>query len=238
MNIIIFDLDGTVFQSEEVIHNAQAFAILRNLIKTKNKGFLSIFSSSFKEKTIYSEKKAFLLENSERLKENLTEEELKSILDKLEININDFFKIYYKNPWSNLQKGELKTYSDALELFKKLDKHDIKIAISNSGKNATQAKLESTGLENFFDYVDVTYTKEEGKPSTHMFKKVLAFLKSKDMIPENSKIIFVGDQENDLLFAENSREIYPNIENVLIKRKGSKVKSKPDRVILSLEKLI
>ena len=132
----------------------------------------------------------------------------------------------------------MKVYPDALELFKKLNSNDIKIAISNSGKNATQAKIEATGLEHFFDYVDVAYTKEEGKPSTHMFKKALAFLKSRNLILENQEIVFVGDQENDLLFAENSRELHSNIKNVLIRRKDSKVKSKPDREISNLVELI
>lgn len=235
MRIIIFDLDGTIFQSEEVIQKAQAFAILRNLIKTAN---FSLFSKLFKSKKTYSEKKEFIEKEILNFEDELKENELIYVLDKLEISLNDFFKIYYKNPWNNIKKGKLEVYPDALALFKKLNSKDIKIAITNSGKNATQAKLEATGLEHFFDYVDVAYTKEEGKPNTYMFKNVLSFLKSRNLLLENQGIIFVGDQENDILFAENSKKIYSNIENILIRRKNSKVKSKPDREISNLEELI
>ena len=235
MRIIIFDLDGTIFQSEEVIQKAQAFAILRNLIKTGN---FSFFSNLFKSKKTYSEKKEFIEKEIANFEDELKEKELKFLLDKLDISLNDFFNIYYKNPWNNIKEGELKVYPDALALFRKLDSNDIKIAISNSGKNATQAKLGATGLEHFFDYVDVAYTKEEGKPSAYMFKKALAFLKSRNLILDNQEIIFVGDQENDLLFAENSREFHSSIKNVLIRRKDSKVKSKPDREISNLVELI
>ncbi|MBN1175699.1 HAD family hydrolase [Candidatus Woesearchaeota archaeon] len=168
---------------------------------------------------------------------NLEEHGLKGAVEQY-MSLNDFFTGPYKtfDPFEAVKSGQMSVFEDALRFTRS---GVPTIAISNSSEQATKNKLKALGIDDEFVGIHAAFLKNEAKPNIYLAEKAIKELDDMGWYNTNQQIIHVGDQEYDLQFGHNIKQIHPNAVSVLITRPGNSYKgnTKADYVISSFDDL-
>jgi HAD superfamily hydrolase (TIGR01549 family) len=177
MNIktILFDLDGTLIQTTELIIEA----------------FKDTFNHYFND--FHLDDKSY--ENFLGQPLFVTFGEYEKDQDKINEMVH-----YYRQVSNLLIDKELKAYEGAKEVLSYLKKKGIQVGVVTS-KMATVAKLHLEKTE-LYEYIDVLIGYEHvehHKPDPEPILKALAFLNAK-----GSQTVYIGDHENDMIAAKKA----------------------------------
>lgn len=173
---VIFDLDGTLIQSEQIIMDGYAYAMqmhLPNIEITRDDitNFLGqTLENSFKQ---YTKDTDIIFELTKT----------------------------YRTYTSEKSNEELITYPNAHNIVKYLKDKNIKLGIVTSkGLEVATENLKTVGLDGMFDCLIGYESVENHKPSPDGLLKALEILNVK---PEEA--IYIGDHENDIKAAKKAQ---------------------------------
>jgi len=204
--LIIFDLDGTLFQTKE------SYRFILSELMSKKYGFSQeeiLKSYSYAEKLIDDAKEYATAEDFFREFNSLF---LKQVgIEPTEENLEELQEIVSEMKWR--APTELKMYPLVKEVLESLRKQGYKIALLTgswdkkieafteeyiqSKVNRVDQLLKNSGIHNLFDYVSVAYVDQVLKPNPNAFKKVLNYF---NVYPDEA--IMVGDSEPDMKASE------------------------------------
>lgn len=214
---VIFDLDGTVAQTNELIFETFNYIAQKYTGKVfSSEEIPSIFFGPPEEGGI--RKLLQLFSNSEDILNNL-DFYTKSAVE-------EFYSYYEQN------HNKAKVYSGIKELLSSLKKKGIKIAIfTGKGKVTTYITLRKLGIEEFFDVVITGDDVKEYKPSSEGIRKIMNIL---GLTPE--EVVFVGDAVGDVVAG---KEAGVKVISALWDSYGKEkvIKLKPDFVAYSVDEL-
>lgn len=205
--IQFYDLDGTLIDSMAAIFECQLDGLVSAIGKPRSE-----------------------------LEGKLKQSKLEAVLSENGVSLDQFYKEHYKtfDPLEAKKKGNLYVFPDAKEALEQYLER-TKVIISNSSLEATQKKLEATGIADRFDYVFAEFERDKSKPSAYMGERAIEALNSVGKLSGNPRLVLVGDDERDIKFGEALKSVYSNLVNLLLDRTSSyRGSAKPDAVINSL----
>lgn len=174
--LIIFDLDGTFFDTFEDIYNALSGVIERYNYPMPTKDEAKSF--------IGDGLRVFL---SKAIKMNNPDD----VPDKM---LTEYIDNYAKNI-----VGATKPYNGMLELAGKIHSNGDKLAvISNKSEHLVKAIFKHFEIDNLFSFLAGGNTFEESKPSPLPILKVAEMLGFSDIM---KNVYMVGDSDNDVISA-------------------------------------
>lgn len=153
------------------------------------------------------------------------------------LSLNEFFKGPYKtfDPYKAAASGLMHVYEDALQFTKS---GIPTIAISNSSEQATRNKFKALGIEDVFVGIHAEFLDKKAKPNIYLAEKAIKALDNKGWYNPQQTIVHIGDQEYDIQFGHNIKEIHPNTISVHIDRgKPYEGTTTPDHVVKSYMEL-
>lgn len=173
---VIFDLDGTLIQSEKIIMDGYAHTMKMHLPKIEiTKDDITNFLGQ-------------TLENN--FKQHTNDQELILKLTQT-----------YRNYTNELSKKELITYPNALAIVKYLKDEKIKLGIVTSKtEEVVKENLKTVGLDGQFEVIIGYESVLNHKPDPEGLLKALTILDVKA-----SEAIYIGDHENDIKAAKNAK---------------------------------
>lgn len=210
--IFFLDLDETLITSQNLITEKQATGILRSLYQN---GRFELTDSLVENKELIRSMKDCI--NGE-----ISEEGFVKVLKKYGfIDASSFFKtgVYRTfNPKLAVMNDKMKLFDDSIRFLDYFQKN-CKMIMSNSSQEATEAKLEALGLNNF--NLILAQTRENAKPQTFMGDLGIKYLEEHNFNLSEQNIYVIGDQDVDVYFGQNLQAKYPqlNIKTTLIKKK-------------------
>ena len=128
-------------------------------------------------------------------------------------------------------KRNVKLYEDTTSTLKSLKERGIRIGILTDVPYGMDKNLVLDDIEKFREYVDIILTSVEvgyRKPNKHGFIQL-----SKELVVDLNELIYVGDEEKDIIGA-NSLGIY----SVLINRTNNDLKYGQKKTIRNLSELV
>ncbi|MCA9477906.1 MAG: HAD family hydrolase [Nanoarchaeota archaeon] len=153
----------------------------------------------------------------------------------LKMDLNEFFSKHYKtfDSVQAAQEGTISVFSDAKRLIEGYDVY----AISNSTQQATERKLNALGLADAFLGISAAFLQEEAKPQLYLAQKAFQKLDDLGLYDPKAPLIHVGDQEYDVQFGHNIKQIHPNTISLLIDRGKPYKGVSADGIITSLDQI-
>jgi len=181
VNAIIFDLDNTLYDTEQYFSGAF----------DEIAGYLSK-EYSISRKDIYKK-----LVNLWKIKTSMYPHLFDDLLNTLglENELENVIKIF------NDYDGKLEPYQDVISTLRELEKRNRKLGIVTDGNiDRQERKIKSLGIVDFFDAIVFTKRFNNPKPSEIPFREAINKLKA---IPQNS--FYVGD--NPLIDFEGAKKV-------------------------------
>lgn len=181
MKAIIFDLDNTLYDAEQYYQGA-----FRRIAEYLSKEY------KHSEQKIYSE-----LINLWKKKTSMYPHLFDDLLDSFNLKneLGNVIKIF------NNYDGELKPYPDVISTLKELKKRNCKLGVITDGNVERQKrKINSLGLDGFFDAIVFTKELDNPKPSEIPFQEAINKL---EVSPQKS--FYVGD--NPLIDFEGAKKM-------------------------------
>ncbi len=149
VELLIFDLDGTLFQSDKANYDAIKKAL--------------------------SEMKWFLQIDEEDIKKHLgepSEQFYRNVLPSDKFPLWQDFRTMVRNQYTSSIKKFGKVFPDVIETLKKLKGRGYKLALySNCSKDYFNAALSSLNIEEYFDYIECN--QENNLTKTELIKKII-----------------------------------------------------------------
>lgn len=177
---IIFDLDGTLLDTLEDLHDAVNHIFNRYGYPLRSLEEIRTFVGN----GIYH-----LIKRA--IPEGLSEEEFQSVL------------LEYRKYYTNNYKNKTKPYEGIMDLLAYVKQQGYRTAIVSNKNDAAVKKLTE---DYFADYIDVAVGQREGigvKPAPDSVNEVMRLLHT-----DASKSVYVGDSEVDKATAENASMDY------------------------------
>ena len=229
--ICFSDLDGTYIDSNKAVRNAQAKSLHRLLQTPPNESYGIIKSLGVSDEEAGSITDKISQSNNISVEEayQLIEERgLKNAIEEY-LPLDVFFKGFYTtfDPEVAAQQGMMSVFPDALRFTRG---GVPTVIISNSSQEATEKKLLVLGIRDEFVGVHADFRKGFAKPAIYLAEQAVSNLETKGLYSPDNRIIHVGDQEYDVVFGNNIKEIHKNTVNVLIDRQGGGYKRISDNV--------
>ncbi len=214
---VIFDLDGTIAQTNELIFETFNYIAEKYTGRRfSNDEIPSLFFGPPEEGGI--RKLLQLFSNDEKI--------LKNIDFYVERAVNEFYSYYEQN------HNKAKAYAGVKEMLSLLKQKGLKLAIfTGKGKVTTSITLNKLGLENFFDVVITGDDVKYHKPFGEGIKKILDALGLK---PDEA--ILVGDAVGDV---KAGREVGVRVISALWDSYGKDkvIDLNPDFIVCSVDEL-
>ena len=151
------------------------------------------------------------------------------ILVKLELGTE--ILVTFKEAFFSYFKRNVKLYEDTTSTLKILKERGIKIGILTDVPYGMDKNLVLADIEEFKEYVDIVLTSVDvgyRKPNRQGFIQL-----SKELVVDSNEMIYVGDEEKDIIGA-NSLGIY----SVLINRTNNGAKYGQKKTIKKLSELL
>jgi len=190
MKAVVFDLDNTLFDSEQYFSGA--FKSISEYLAKKCRSNQSDIHDKLMK--LWNEKTSMY--------PHLFEELLNSL--GLENELENIIKIF------NEYDGKLKPYQDVIPTLKELKKRNYKLGIVTDGNVERQKrKIKSLGFADFFDIIVFTKELNNPKPSEIPFQEVINKL---EVSPQKS--FYVGD--NPLIDFEGAKKVGLKTIRILI----------------------
>lgn len=178
VELVIFDMDGVIFDSEKVYFKS-------NSIAAEQLGM--DYSFEYYRQFIGGGNEAMF----EQMVKDYGDRDL----------ISKFFEISFANIYPVVDQGELKLKPGFLELTKYLDEQKIAYTLASSNdKDKIEYFLEKTGLEHNFQHIICADDVHEAKPDPEVFN--VAWEKSG--APDKQKTIIIEDSVNGIKAANNA----------------------------------
>lgn len=185
---ILFDLDGTLTDTEFLHNEADAF-ILKKL------------GIDFHEEL---NKKTFSLDETTGLKQ-MEVFDFYIKLFKLKVSSN----FLLKEKVEYFKKSKIKTFEGIKQILKKLKKEQDALAIVTSGHpKIVEIILEKTKIKSYFDLIITSEDVREGKPSPIPFETAMKKLKAK-----REECIVVEDSSNGIISGKKANMISIGVTN-------------------------
>ena len=174
IKLVLFDLDGTLIQSTEIIMNS----------------FRETFKKYFNNVDVESVITEFL-------GQTLSETFGKYTNDNHDIN--EIIR-FYRETSENMIKENLKEYPNAKNTLNGLRQMNIKIGVVTSKmKDVAMQHLEKTGLSKYIEFLVGYEDVEKHKPDPEPINKALNYFNIR-----NENVIYIGDHENDIISAKKA----------------------------------
>lgn len=178
VELVIFDMDGVIFDSEKVYFKS-------NSIAAQQLGM--DYSFEYYRQFIGGGNEAMF----EQMVKDYGDRDL----------ISKFFEISFANIYPVVDQGELQLKPGFLELTKYLDEQKIAYTLASSNdKDKIEYFLEKTGLEHNFQHIICADDVHEAKPDPEVFN--VAWEKSG--APDKQKTIIIEDSVNGIKAANNA----------------------------------
>jgi len=213
---VIFDLDGTIAQTNELIFSTFNYIAKKYTGRTFTPE--EITKQFFGPPEEAGIRKLLGLSNDENVRRNFEEV--------AKVAVNEFYSYYESN------HDRAKVYEGIRELLSFLKAMGLKLAIfTGKGKVTTSITLKKLGLESFFDVVITGDDVKFHKPSGEGIKKILEIF---NLTPDEA--ILVGDAVSDV---RASKDAGVKIISALWDSygKGEVMDLKPDFVVHSVAEL-
>jgi len=170
MRLNVYDMDGTIVDSTAAIRQCQIEGLQRATGKD--------------------------LSNLEKM---LKENGLKGALQQLNINQDAFFNVHYKtfDPYDSVRNGKMNVFEDMMQSIKQ---SPYACLISNSIVDATQRKLDASGLGGHFKHIFAEVEKSKAKPQPYMANQLVNAMKDKGTLGGVEDLVNVGDMPVDMEF--------------------------------------
>ncbi|MFW5794084.1 MAG: HAD-IA family hydrolase [Bacillota bacterium] len=182
INTILFDLDGTLVDSNQLIIDSftQTFKNFFPKIKHSYQDYVNMIGPTLKETFSLFEK------NKENVKQMIE---------------------YYRNYYLKNEFEYIKIYPNLIETLEQLKNANFKTGIVTSKfKESAMASIKHFNLDKYIDvYVflgDVTYPKPSPEP----------ILLAKKLLKSHKEILFIGDNPSDILSGKNANILTCGVE--------------------------
>jgi len=129
---------------------------------------------------------------------------------------------YWGRHWINVDwqeaviEGRARVFPDAIDFLHRLGRTP-RVVVSAAGIESTQQKIDAFGLHFSLDTCFAEYLTGRTKPAPYLGRQAISHLRSRGMRPD-TMLIFVGDQQKDVDFANNCRPYHQRILNVFLYR--------------------
>ena len=166
LKLVIFDYDGLLVNTEEIVFLAEKKLLKDYGIKLTLKIFFNLLGRSVKETMIYYKRKYSLKESVEKL-------------------LYKRHQIYH-----HLLKKNIKLRKGALELLEFLEKNKIRKVIASSGtKEHVMHGLKALKIETLFEEITTVDEVKEGKPAPDLFLKALEKANARDHVKRSEALV-------------------------------------------------